>query len=219
MTTTKANTFKGFTINTGNGRFACDEQILEQLHQRIQFMLSHNSRVLEKRLDLHYPQDGLVEPASKHIYRFTENLHRDLKRNNPLPEEGKKRSPGRKGVAASHPVNPQILWVKEQEKETPNPHYHLVVLVNGNAVKSGWSIQKRAERQWANTLNLDEASGLVHNCNQSGPDAIAIDQNRPDCEDKTNQVYYHGSYLAKTRSKEHRAKYEWKSGGTRVPKE
>ncbi len=218
MTITKSNTFKGFTINTGNGKYACDEHILEQYDQRFQYLLSRHSRVLQKRLDLHYPQNGSLAPVPEHIYRFTENLSRDLKRNNPLPEEGRKRSAGRKGAPAPHKVDPQILWVKEQESGSPNPHYHLMVFVNGNAVKSGWSLQKRAERQWANATGLNEATGLVNNCNQSGPDSILVDKNSPEFGAEMNQAYYQGSYLAKTRGKAHRAKGEWRSGGTRVPK-
>ncbi len=154
----------------------------------------------------------------EHIYRFTENFGRDLKRNNPLPEEGRKRSAGRKDTPSHHKVDPQILWVKEQEAGTKNPHYHLVVFVNGNAVKSGWSLQKRAERQWANAIGQDEAKGLVNNCNQSGPDSILVDKNSPEFETEINRAYYQGGYLAKTRGKAHRAKGEWRSGGTRVPK-
>ncbi len=218
MGKTKSNTFKGFTINTGDGRYSCDEYILEQYDQRFQYLLSRHSRVLQKRFDLHYPQDGSVIPTPEHIYRCTENLRRDLKRNNPLPKEGKKRSSGRKGIATSHNVDPQILWVKEQENGNPNPHYHLVVLVNGNAIKSGWSIQQRAEKQWANALQLDEAKGLVNNCNQSGPDSILVDKNSPEFETDINKAYYQGSYPAKTRGKERRAKGENRAGGTRVPK-
>jgi len=219
MATTNAPTFNGYTINTGNGKYHCDVDILSQYDKRFQHMLSGHSRVLQKRLDARYPQDGSIQPEPKHIYRFTENLSRDLKRNNPLPEEGKKRSPGRNGSPAAHQVDPQILWVKEQPEDNPHPHYHLVVLVNGNAIKQGWTVQKKAERQWANALGLNEAPGLVDNCNQSGPDSILVDKNKPDFDEKINKAYHQGSYLAKTRDKENRAKGEWRSGGgTRVPK-
>lgn len=216
MFTTNAPTFNGFTINTGNGKYHCDLNILHQYDIRFQYILSRHCRVLQKRLDLHYPQDGSISPSPEHIYRAMENLRRELTRNNPPPKEGKKRSPGRK-EPASHQVDPFLLWVKERADGNPHPHYHLVIWVNANAIRQGWTIFEKAIRQWANALSLPDAPGLVNNCNQSGPDSILIDKNSPTFVEQVNKAYYQGSYLAKTKDKERRVMGEWGFGGTRVP--
>lgn len=216
MAKTTSKTYNGLSINAGPNK-PCDTAILERLDKDLQYMLSKYSRVLEKRSDLHYPEDGSISPNPRDIYRLNDNLRRELTRNNPLPKEGKKRSSGRKGSPASHQVDPLISWVKERATGNPHPHYHIDILVNGNAIKSGWSIQKRIEKQWANVLGLDKAHGLVNNCNQSGPDSILIDKSSPNFAEQVNKATYRRSYLAKTKDKD-RSKGENRYGGTRVPK-
>jgi predicted class III extradiol MEMO1 family dioxygenase len=109
--------------------------------------------------------------------------------------------------------------VREQSSPDVNPHYHTIVLVNGQARRDGHYIQRLAERVWNTTLGINKLnSGLVNNCTQHGQDYIVIDKNQPDYEDKIEQALDQAKYLAKTRTKEFNPQGSWRCTGTRIPK-
>jgi hypothetical protein len=101
-------------------------KILNKYEQKLNYLLNHHSRVIQKRFDLHYPDDNSIEPSEEHIYKFTEYFTQDLKRNNPLPPAGKVRSEGRQGQVPKHPMDPQIMSVREQSTVSSHPHYHIL---------------------------------------------------------------------------------------------
>ncbi|MDY0204867.1 MAG: hypothetical protein RBR49_12195 [Desulfovibrio desulfuricans] len=92
MDITYESTFNGYPINTKEKQgMGCYTKGLAILQDKLESMTENHSKVLVTRVDLRYPQDGSIEPASKDITVFNKNLTRDLERNNILPESGRLR--------------------------------------------------------------------------------------------------------------------------------
>lgn len=125
------------------------EKIFRKFDAHIKDMTSRHSKVLTTRLDIRFPVDYGCDDQKDRVKQFVEYYVRDLKTNNPLPEEGRKRSSGRKEQA--HQVDPRIICVVEQHGDNPHMHAHLMVLVNGNAKRSSWDMMKK-----------QKGSGLMH---------------------------------------------------------
>jgi hypothetical protein len=193
-------------------------QIIEIYQNKLEYMLDNHSRVIQKRFDLHYPENNSREPNNKDIYRFTNNYLRDLNRNNPLPQPGKIRSSGRPEQEFVHPMDVQFMTVREQTSEDKNPHYHCLVLANGQARRDGYYFQKKAEHHWNNILGLSDNSGLVNNPNQTKSDFIVLDKYKNNFESKKEEAFNQAKYLAKNKSKEFNPKGTWKVTGNRIPK-
>ena len=66
-----------------------------------------------------------------------------------------------------------------------------------------------------NKLDTDN-DGLVHFSESNGQKGIMIDRNSDDFEQQKNNAVYAGSYLAKTRSKEHNSKWSRVSSSSRI---
>ena len=114
---------------------------------------------------------------------------------------------------------PDIKTIVTTEQTSPeaNPHYHVMYLVNGNAIQNGYSIYEEVNKQVKNKLDTD-ANGLVHFSDSNGTQGIMIDRNSENFEQQKNNVVYAGSYLAKTRSKEHNPKGSRVSSSSRLTK-
>jgi hypothetical protein len=84
-----------------------DDTILKKYQDYIDYMLTHHSRVIQQRFDGRAPNDPSFLLTAKHIYRFTDYLSNNLKRNNPLPEPGKTRSAGRE-QPSQHPTDTHL---------------------------------------------------------------------------------------------------------------
>ncbi|WMW66287.1 inovirus-type Gp2 protein [Nitratidesulfovibrio liaohensis] len=123
--------------------------IMDKYHTALEQSLADHSKVMQVRLDLHYPENGYVTPNSTHIQDFNYNLKRSL---------------ARKKFAGSHNPDPKLIWVREQN-ESEHPHYHALMLVNGNALDNPHSILEKASSLWGRALGVDP-TGLVHRCDK-----------------------------------------------------
>jgi hypothetical protein len=223
MSVTYDSHFNGYPIQTNkeNGR-GCYVDILQKLHNQMEYMTTTHSKVLQVRVDVRYPQDYASEPQQKDFSRFCKNFKRNLEYNSPVPQEGRKRGRRPKDadgqpITPKHRVDPSILLVPEQHGEDRHPHGHVVIQVNGNAKRNPIDIFKRAEREWGTAIGEKNPKGLVHYCNTNGSAHHLIDRNR-DFEADVAAAFYHSSYQAKIEGKEYRAKGAWKVIGTRTPK-
>ena len=95
----------------GNSRLGCFLEILECIKQQMDTMLSHHSKIIVVRLDLHvdaYCPDN--ELMSKFIMKIRKKLcaHFGLKRLG-------------------------FIWVREQEK-AKKQHYHIAIILDANKV-------------------------------------------------------------------------------------
>lgn len=174
-------------------------------------MISKYSKVLQIRLDIHYPQNG-IKYNSKCIRDFTENFTRDLKRNYPLVLLGQKRSIGHKAIRR-HNVDPRLIWVSEKSGSCNN-HYHFIILVNGHAMWKVYGILKRAERQWANALKLNSVAGLIHRTKKN---FVLIKKHSAQFTEQMNKAHQQSLYLAKKTTKLNE-KHARKFSGTRLLK-
>ena len=214
MDITYEPTFNGYPINTNKEQgMGCYTKGLEILQDKLESMTQNHCKVLITGVVPRYPQDGSVEPSSKHITVFTKNLTRDLERNNILPESGRLRGKKRTGStkAPKHRVDPSITIVCEQHGEDKHPHAHVIIMVNGNAKRDPRDVQKRASRAWEATLGVENGSGLVHYCEKSH----LLDRTSENFQQALNDSFYHNSYPFKVRGKEHRCKGSWLVRGTR----
>ena len=194
------------------------DQIRTFHENHLEDMTQRHSKVLQTRFDLRYPHNQNIEVNPKQIRDFSEYMTRDLKRNHPLPKEGQRRSPGRT-EKDQHKVDPRLIWAREQHKDSSHPHYHCLTLVNGHAKQNSYDIHKRAERQWANALGLDNAKGLVDFCDKQGESSIIIHRNQDEYPDQLKAAKQQASYLAKAKGKEAFANKPCRFGGTRLPRE
>lgn len=225
MAITYEQKFNGYSINTSEERAeGCDTKILKRLQEQTKYMTETHCKVLQLRFDFRYPQDfqeTTQKESKKHVSKCQKNLIRNLDRNNKIPKEGRERSERRTDEdrisKTQHRVDPMITLVIEEHDEGKHPHVHALIQVNGNAKQKPFDIQKRAEREWATALDIEDATGLVHYCNSNGPGSYLIDRNK-DFEATRDKASKQASYLAKTRGKEGRPKGTWSVTGTRIPK-
>lgn len=104
-------------------------------------MTSRHRRVLPVRVDFTFPQDY------RHDGRNTEirNLHKRMGQH--YRDQG---------------VEARYHTVREQ-KSSENPHYHSLLLVDGDRVRSPESVQECCKRIWKDIVN-DDRDGLVDYC-------------------------------------------------------
>ena len=90
------------------------EQVIDKIQsfyeKHLEDMLQKHSKVFQTRFDLRYPQDKTVDYDPNQIRDFNDYLKRTLERNNPIPKEGQKISPG-KTEEDKHKVDPRIISV------------------------------------------------------------------------------------------------------------
>ncbi len=130
---TYENEYRGYPINTVKEKgLGCDERFLEKYWNHVDDMTDRHSKVMQVRFDLRYPSDGSVEFDPRHISRLGWYLTRHFDRSN----------------TSHHSVDLRFRWSCEQKEGATRPHYHCIVLVNGNAHKSEYAIFKQVERYW-----------------------------------------------------------------------
>ena len=201
--TTTSSTYRGYTINTGkDNNLPCNTKTLDQLTDSIEHMISNHSKVLAVRLDIHSERNSERTLTRRDITRVIENTKRKIN----TKFKSSKNKPDLKAIVAT-----------EQTSAEANPHYHAVIFANGNAIQNGYSIYAELNKQVKNKLNTDN-NGFVHFSESNGQEGIMIDRNSDDFEQQKNKVVYAGSYLAKTRSKEHNPKGSRVSSSSMIKK-
>lgn len=201
MTTEKI--YRGYQINNGNDNdLPCYTKTLDQIIDTVEYMVSKHSRVLSVRLDIHSERYSDYALSSEDMTRIIENVTRTLQSNS----KHSKNDP-----------NPHFVWAQERKSPEDNPHYHVNVFVNGNAIQNGYSIKEAFNKAVKKKLNTD-TEGLVNFSKSNGKVGKFIERNSPDVDAQMDDVVYTASYLAKTRSKEHNPKGSRVSSSTRIRK-
>lgn len=203
MNTTDDRIYRSFKINTGmNTKLSCNKITLDQVIDRIEHMTTEHSKTLCIRLDIMNDADGYTILERHHITRVMEETIRHL---------------GSKLRNSRNKLDLHYIWTTEQTDREAHPHYHFFILVNGNAIQNGYSIKEALNRyvmKWQHT----QKQGLVHFSESNGPRGIMINRNSSDYERRKGEAVYAGSYLAKTRTKEHNRKGQRFSSASRLPK-
>ena len=200
MELTYSNHHNGLHINTDPDMgMACIVPMLDKYQAMLFSMINAHCKVMQVRFDLHYPKDGSVIPARKHIYDFNYNIKRKLQR-----EKG----------TGGHLVDPQLVWTEERHASL-HPHYHYVLLVNGNAKEKYFPLLRDiVEPAWKKVIRTEQ-NGLVDYCDKLGPNGLLIIRNSPLMQEQLNQCSHQASYITKVGTKEHKDKGNWLMGGTR----
>jgi len=188
-------TYLGLPVQQDKGPFVLS--YLERLKQTIDRALAQYRRVFAFRVDLRFPANQQL-PAdaftNEIMSRFIESFKAKIAHNRRRALDVDK---------YAHECVVRYVWVREIG-ESGRPHYHLLILLNGDAycaLGSFTSKQRntchRLEEAWASALGLPVAAvdGLVHI-----PDDPTYKLRRGD-QQGMNDLFHRASYLCKAATK------------------
>ena len=178
----KASEYCGYELAQKDQFYS--QKYLDKTIAMVNSMTERHSKVLQVRMDLKYPKEITSDGSNKDFQRTMENLMKEL---------------SRKGY------DPQFIARREQ-RESKNPHYHLVIQVDGNKKRDRTSLIESAEHHWSQTLGLTQQevheNRLVFPCNYNPqneplPNGYMLNRNAVDFQDRKNEAVRQLSYLAK----------------------
>ncbi|WP_417794477.1 YagK/YfjJ domain-containing protein [Terasakiella pusilla] len=157
-------------------------------------MVASNRRVQVIRVDLRFPKEFEHNGLNQEISQFHKNLCQRYR------DQG---------------INVGYHTVREQAT-SHNPHYHTMIFLNGDKVRSAYGVKKVCGEIWNKTVGF-EGDGLVHHCAHKPEHSIpALEMiNRPSRKatgeelkrqkenfDKSCEIAHkHAEYLNKSYSK------------------
>lgn len=115
--------------------------------------------------------------------------------------------------------DPKYLWVRESS-ETGQPHYHIMILLNSDIIQNAYGLLGKATELWGRSLNIEDASGLVHLCLADENDrygGVKIIRNDPGFQQVYDKCFERASYLAKCYSKGNSPGYVKEFACSRMP--
>lgn len=187
---------------------SCPGLVVNYLHRSlwvIRSAIRHYPRLFAVRIDLRFP-DGLTAPgmrlSNKCLKRFFYHLEWELEQSH-----------------LTHPTRLFYLWAREQLTAS-NPHYHMVLMLNRDAISSvGQTVLSpggqyaeqnlfhRIARAWQYALDLPSSSackGLIHVAKDPLTQQIACAHVRSGHiseKEEAQRLVYMTSYLCKQYSK------------------
>lgn len=185
--TTNSESYKGYTINNGKEYTSdCYISILDKIIEKTTEMAEKHSKVLVSRIDIHKPQDKIIENPNRKCTRIKESFKKEMNR-----------------VFKDSPHNPDVNIISTSERNDSGrqTHEHLYIIANGNAIQNAWRFQDSLNRHTKRIFDSDK-DGLVHFCESNGDKGIMIDRNDDDFQEQLDKAIYAGSYLAKTKGKD-----------------
>jgi hypothetical protein len=117
------------------------DNILQRLIELLEFYASIHGKALVVRFDLKYPESYRHVHSNDDIMKFSAYIVQFYK------HQG---------------YDPFYMWVREQETGL-HPHYHFLILLNGNNVRSYHYVFETAKSFWGNILGVSPL-GLVDHC-------------------------------------------------------
>ena len=145
--------------------------LLDQYHQK-------HSRIFPVRFDLRYPQDSMNNHSNTDISNCMFKIAQNFRR---------------KGA------DPVYAWVREV-KDSHNPHYHCLLLLNGQKKRNINEVFNVASRLWSSTIQND-APGLLDRCNKRGLNGVILNCNDESHPTQMEHVKRQISYMAKPNDK------------------
>lgn len=164
-------------------QYSYNDNILTALGNLLNCYTETHGKALVVRFDMRYPVNYEKEVKHRDISRCMQKIIQVYKR---------------KGF------DPMYMWAREQSS-SPHPHYHCVLLLNGNRTQSPYPVFQAAERLWGSTLGV-VPDGLINYCTQGKdgtPHENGIMLRRCDAnyQERTYDVQRQVSYMAKTEGK------------------
>ena len=175
--------FNGYPVMSSNGSHS---EILQRLHERLEFMCSKHCQVFLKTFVIDFPS-GYPEQNSNAL--FIKWLSEFKRR---LDNEG---------------LDPAYVWCREScPSDQSRFHFHLALLVNGSLCQCSLGLLEHAKRYLERTLAIPDASGLVYSCSPESDlsfrhDGFKLIRNDPNFSLVFNESFHYLSYLAKHGSK------------------
>jgi len=173
-----------YPVNKGKfGNLKTIDSIGKSLSALLDQACEQNDKTMVLRFDLHYPQDRDAPGDNKDISRAMAKLKQKYKRDS---------------------TSPEYAWVREQ-KTSPNPHYHCVLLVDAEQVNTPKAVFEDAEQLWISTIGANR-TGLLHDCfrgkcGKAHENGIIIDKHAPDGRTCFEKARHQISYLEKEADK------------------
>ena len=118
-------------------RYDIRQRILNCFHAAI----NTHRKVLVVRLDIRFPQCFACDRHNALISEFMRRL---------------------KSHFGYHRTYCEYVWAREQGR-SKSPHYHLLLLLNGSLLESGWGVREVAARTWSKLLK-GEYGACIHLC-------------------------------------------------------
>ena len=157
-----------------------DTKILEAISNRFEDAMDRHSKVFVMRFDIRFPKDDSNQTFSKFQAEFMR----------------KERRAG---------YDPSYVAVREEGEREGHPHYHEILIVNGNKTQSTHKHIENANAALNLVLELEQntISGLIHNCNGKDKqrNGIMIDRSKLFISEE-NDAFRQASYLAKESQKD-----------------
>lgn len=120
---------RSYKINTGKKRYLpVDLDQLKNMARELHAMGIKHNKLYVEFFDLHLPNRGFTS-NNKAISLFISQLKKALKR-----------------IYAF--VRIAFSWTREQEKPTPQQHYHVVIILNGSLVRGSKTINSIIDKLW-----------------------------------------------------------------------
>lgn len=190
-------TFRGLPVQTDHGPLVAD--YLDALYFVLQKSLAAHRRVCAFRFDLRFPigmeaWDDIIRNAL--MTRFMESLKAKIRHD-------RQRAKERRDYA--HDTDVRYVWAREVGLLDGRVHYHVAVLVNGDAYfalgklnSDRQNMASRIQAAWASALGLplERTMGLVHFPDNA---VYRFDQCSPL---EVADFFHRASYLCKANTKQ-----------------
>lgn len=176
----KTKEYQGYQLSQQEHTF--QTKYLDRGIQMIDSMSSRHSKVFQVRMDFRYPQEMESDGSNQDFQKTLQGLSRELARQG---------------------CDPQYIARREQVS-SHNPHLHLVLMVDGNKRRCADTLNRIAEKHWANTLGMPveevHRRKLVYPCNHDPqgnprPNSYLLERREPG--DTKEEMVQQLSYLAK----------------------
>ena len=176
----KTKEYQGYQLSQQEHTF--QQKYLDRGIQMIDSMSSRHSKVFQVRMDFRYPQEMESDGSNQDFQKTLQGLSRELTRQG---------------------CDPQYIARREQVS-SHNPHLHLVLMVDGNKRRCADTLNRIAEKHWANTLGMPveevHRRKLVYPCNHDPqgnprPNSYLLERRNPG--DTKEEMVQQLSYLAK----------------------
>lgn len=181
----KTKEYQGYQLSQQEHTF--QTKYLDRGIQMIDSMSSRHSKVFQVRMDFRYPQEMESDGSNQDFQKTLQGLSRELARQG---------------------CDPQYIARREQVS-SHNPHLHLVLMVDGNKRRCADTLNRIAEKHWANTLGMPveevHRRKLVYPCNHDPqgnprPNSYLLERRNPG--DTKEEMVQQLSYLAKVDEKD-----------------
>ena len=195
------NMYNGLPLNiTAKGHDGYYEEVLATIYKVMTYMYDNCDNVFMAQFTLKYPADISTQENESNlpISRCCWNITRALR------AEG---------------IYSMFVWAREQ-LSSENPHYHLMLLVDGKRVQDIKGLSPMVDKYWQRCLNVQSRPGLTFSSQYNVPPSggFMITKDGPANDNVVfKRCYQWGTYLAKSCSKEGRPPHINGYGSSQIP--